>query len=386
MKMKKMLSMLLAGAMLVGLLAACGGDKPSGEETKKPAESQNTERTEPYRIGSIGLGGDTMTAAALSIRSICDAAGVEYVTAEMSGYDDQGFLTTYENLINMGVDSVILYTFSEGTIRLLADLCTENEVNFFVTNRQVSDPDLKAYLADNPYYVGNDFCEEEQNAYDMVKQLHDEHGVKNLAVIGLAQGDTQGDKRDKGIARACKDLGINLLTETRGIADVTDVTNAVEGIISSYPELDGLFIVGGVVTKGALAGANQALVNHNMQDKVAIGMIDIAAGMEEYMGEGKPLKVVAGGNLVFDNVLAAACLINHKDGVNADKVPYIINTRMMFIENPQDSVDYSEYYENPNKAMMSGDQWYDTLLGKSLEEMQAFVDNFTIAYAKSMNQ
>ena len=44
--------------------------------------------------------------------------------------------------------------------------------------------------------------------------------------------------------------------------------------------------MGGAVTRGALAGANQALANHNMQAKVAIGMIDIAAGMDEYMGEG----------------------------------------------------------------------------------------------------
>ena len=44
----------------------------------------------------------------------------------------------------------------------------------------------------------------------------------------------------------------------------------------------------------------------------AIGMIDIAAGMEEYMGEGKPLKVVAGGNLVMDWVIAGACMISIK--------------------------------------------------------------------------
>ena len=47
-----------------------------------------------------------------------------------------------------------------------------------------------------------------------------------------------------------------MLTETRGIASAGDVTNAVEGIISSYPEVDGLFIVGGNVTNGALAGAS----------------------------------------------------------------------------------------------------------------------------------
>ena len=390
MKMKTMRAALLAGTMLVGLLAACGdkgtteSQKP-GNESQNPVESQDTEKK--YRLGVMSYtGAATFEASAKAVQSMCDAAGVELVTVQLSGFDDQGFLTTYENMINMGVDGVVCCSSSEGPIRLMADLFEENGVDWFLANRQISDPDLKEYVFSLPSFVGNDYCAEEDIAYEIVERLHNDYGVENLAIIGLTQGDLNGDLRDKGIAKACEDLGVNLLTETRGIVSASDVTNAVEGIISSYPEMDGIFIVGGLVTNGALAGANQALANHNMQDKVSIGMIDIAAGMDEYMGEGKPLKVVAGGNLVFDNVLAAACLINHKDGINADKTPYIINTRMMFIENPQDSVDYSEYYENPNKAMMSGDQWYDTLLGKSLEEMQSFVDNFTIAYAKSMNQ
>ena len=45
MKMKKLLATLLAGTMLVGLLAACG-DKP-GNETQNPVETKDTERTEP---------------------------------------------------------------------------------------------------------------------------------------------------------------------------------------------------------------------------------------------------------------------------------------------------------------------------------------------------
>lgn len=386
MKLKKLVSILLAGAMLIGLLSACGGDK-TGEETKDPGQ-QTAEPTEPYKLGMISLGNTStaMVAASKSIQDLCDAAGVELVSVEMAGYDDQGVITSYENLLNMGVDGVVAFAISESPIRLIADLFEENEVDWFLTNRKISDPELEQYVYSQPHFVGNDYCSEKDNAYEVVRQLHEDYGVNNLAVIGLTQGDVNGDLRDQGIAEACKDLGVNLLTETRGVSAVADVTNAVEGIITSYPEVDGIFIVGGVVTNGALAGANQALVNHNMQDKVAIGMIDIAAGMDEYMGEGKPLKVVAGGNLVFDQVLAAVSMINHFNGVNADKTPYVLNTRMMFITSPEDSVDYSTYYENPDRPMLSGDQWSETLLGKDLDEIQAFVDNFTIAYAKSMNQ
>ena len=37
------------------------------------------------------------------------------------------------------------------------------------------------------------------------------------------------DLRDKGIAKACEEFGIKMLTETRGIVSASDVTNAVEG-------------------------------------------------------------------------------------------------------------------------------------------------------------
>lgn len=388
MKMKKMLSMLLAGTMLVGLLAACGGDKDPVNETQQPGESQNTDRSEPYRLGVLSLGAlsTTFKAATLSLQDMCDTSNVELVQVELAGFDDQGFLTTYENMINMGVDGVIAYTFSEGTIRLLADLFEEHDVDWFLANRQISDPSLKDYVFGKSNFVGNCFCSEQEMAYNIVKQLHDDHGVKNLAVIGLTQGDLNGDLRDKGIAQACEDLNIKLLTETRGITSVADVTNAVEGIITSYPEVDGIFIVGGTITTGALAGANQSLVNHNMQDKVAIGMIDIAAGMSDYMGEGKPLKIVAGGNLVMDYIFAGACMINQSNGVNADKTPYIVNTNMMFVYDPSDAENYDLYCENTEKPLMSGEKWNETLLGKDLDTIQAFSDSFSIAKAKELNQ
>lgn len=389
--MKKLLSVLLALTLVLCILGGCGdtGSTPSQQPGSTSVQGDApADQAEPYRLGVLSLGALTTTfkATTLSLQDMCDTANVELVQVELAGHDDQGFLTTYENMINMGVDGVIAATFSEGTIRLLADLFEENDVDWYLANRQISDPDLKEYVFSKENFVGNCYCEEEQMAYNIVEQLNKDYGVENLAVIGLTQGDLNGDLRDKGIAAACEALGVTLLTETRGIATAADVTNAVEGIITSYPEVDGIFIVGGTITTGALAGANQSLSNHDLLDQVAIGMIDIAPGMSEYMGDGKPLKVVAGGNLVMDYILAGACMINHFNGVNADQTPYVINTNMLYVYTPEDAADYDLYCENTEHPLMSGSKWNDTLLGKDLAAIQAFSDDFSIAQAKSLNQ
>ncbi len=391
MNMKKLLAALLACAMMAGVLSACGAaEEPKGDANPGGAsvENESNDRTEPYRLGYINMSGYGATFEAITtvLESMCDAAGVELVPVQMAGGGADGFITAYENLVNMGIDGVMASSSSEGQVRLIAELFEQNDVDWFLVNRRLSDSDLQEYVFSQSRLVGNEFCYEEETAYQVVKQLHEEYGMKNLAVIGLTLGDAAGDLRDQGIAKACEEFGVTLLTETRGISSASDVTNAVEGIITSYPEVDGFFIVGGSVTNGALAGASQALANHGMEDKVVIGMIDIASGMEEYMGEGKPLKVVAGGNLLMDWVISCSCMINYANGIDTDKTPYILNTSVMYVKTPEDAVDYSTYYENPTIPMMSGDQWYDTLLGKDVDTIQAFVDNYTLDYARSLSE
>lgn len=398
--MKKILSMALALTMLLGLLSGCGepqksATSPAGDpnvsQSSTPSQQRTaapeTTRTKPYRLGVLNLGAlsTTFKAATIAIEDMCKASEVELVLVEFAGgFGDEGFLTTYENMLDMGVDGVVVSTFSEGVIKLLADLFESRDVDWFLANRQISDPKLKEYVFSKANFVGNCFCDEEGIAYDIVEQMSKDNGVKNLAVIGLTQGDLNGDLRDKGIAAACKDNGINLLTETRGITTVGDISNAVEGIISSYPEVDGIFIVGGAMTTGALAGVNQALANHKLSDKVTIGMIDIATGMSEYMGDGKPLKIVAGGNLVLDYVFAAASMINQSNGINADKTPYVIDTNMMLVYTSEDAADYDKYCENTEVPIISGTKWYDTLLNQNLDAIQKFSDSFSIAQAKAL--
>ena len=379
--MNKLVSISLTSLMVVSLVA-CGGQStttPSEGGTATTESTENTQSNAPAEKTVIGGIGSSLVssfeAALINSNEIAKTYGIEFVSSELAGYDDQAFLTMYENMIDQGANALIVYTFSESALKLVADLCVERNVNFFIANRQITDPALKDYVYGLPNFLGTCFCDETQIAYDLVKEMAEDYGVKNLAVIGLQQGDINGDYRDTGINKACEDFGVNLLTETRGVTTVEDVTNAVEGMIASYPEMDGIFIVGGAVTPGALAGANQALANHGLEDKVSICLIDIENGMEQYMGEGKALKVCAGGNLSLDMILPMIWIANHAQGYHLDEEPVVLNTRMQLLRSAQDVVDFGEYCENTKTPIYTGNGW-DAVVGKSAKEIQEWVNNF----------
>lgn len=390
--MKRLLSIVLAFCMLLSL-CACGqtSNPAQSHESAEQAVNENPlgfKLPEGYKLGGLDLtatGMTTFLTANTTLKDLCETVGAEYVSVPLAAYDDAAFIAAYENLIDQGCNGVMVYTLSEGPISLIADMVEEAGVDWFLVNRMISDADLREKVFACEHFVGNCYCEEEENAYNMVLELAKEHDVKNLAIIGLEQGDLNGDLRDKGIARACEEADINLLTETRGISTVDDVTNAVEGIIASYPELDGIFIVGVVVTTGALAGAAQALENHGLSDKVSIAMVDVAAGMSAYMGEGNPLCLVTGGNLEMDHVIGAASLINHAMGVNLDKEPYVINTYMMSIRSADEADGFDEYCENPMVSVIPGEKWYDTVIGKSVDDIANFSKSFSIEVAKELH-
>ena len=406
--MKKYLALILAVLMMLSMATGCGQantasnegstqtqtTQPSTAGEDKPAEEAPAEAPvgeikslEGYKLGVIDMssGGRSITIVSQNILvDLCKTTGAELVQVPLTGYDDAAFMTAYESLIDLGCDAIAVSTFSEGPISLIADMMEEAGVRWFLLNRQISDPALKEKVFSMSMFVGNDYCDEYDNAYDMTRELAEKYGVKNLAAIGLTQGDLNGDLRDKAIAQACEDFGITFLTETRGVATVDDVTNAVEGLIASYPELDGIFIVGGTITAGALAGAAQALENHGLSDKVSIAMIDVSPGMAQYMGEGQPLKIVAGGNTQMDYTFSGACLLNDGMGFNRNQAPYIIKSKMLRIYTPADAEAYEEYCENVNANMVSGDKWFDVILGKTVEEIQAFSDAYSIEYAKSL--
>jgi ABC-type sugar transport system substrate-binding protein len=384
---KRLPVLILASVILFAALTGCSGKKGGGSSQANTGAGTDGK----YKVGMIQLGGNETAggrARLLSQNAIAEAAGFELLLVQLGGYDDESFMTAYESMINQGVNMVGVFTLSETVLPLLKDLFEQHNVKFFLMNRKVSNKKMEDLLFSSPMYIGNDHADETENAYNMVKQLKETYGIKNLAAIGLTKGDINGDYRDAGIAKACADLGINLLTTTRGIGTTEDITKAVDGLIASYPEMDSIFIVGGLITSGALAGANQAIVNHRMQNKVVIAMVDISTGMLEYMDKG-PLKLVAGGNLLCDSIFGLVAMANEIHGTPLAKGP-IIKVPMFWITSGEDAGNYDKYVEGTVTPFSKED--YEKTMFKwlnsdvTLESVQRISNDFSIASVLARNK
>lgn len=382
MKKRNVAVMVFAGLCMLAL-SGCGG--------KNAASTTGKEEGKKFKVGVLILA-DPSTARGhamfLAQDTIAEAAGIELVRVQLGGYDDESFVTAYESMISQGVDAAVVFTLSETVLPILKDLFEEKNVKFFLFNRKVSSKKMEDMLFTSPLCIGNDHTNEVENAYNMVKYLKDTYGIKNMAAIGLTKGDINGDYRDSGIEKACADFGIKLLTTTRGIITTEDITKSVDGIIASYPELDSIFIVGGVITNGALAGVNQALVNHNLSSKVVIGMVDISTGMVEYMDKG-PLKLVAGGNLLCDYIFSLVLTANALYGTPLSDFP-ILNVNMFWITSGEDAANYDKYVEG-TVSPYSAEDYRTTMFkwmnpGVTFDSVQKIAKDFSIASVMERNR
>ena len=145
--MKKFLAIILSLVMVLGLLTGCGGSAPAASSTTPAssdpapadAEPQKTESETPaeskpslegYKLGGIDLtatGMTTFLTANTTLKDMCATLGAEYVPAPLPGYDDAGFMAAYESLIEQGCNGIMVYTFSEGPIALIADMLENRE-------------------------------------------------------------------------------------------------------------------------------------------------------------------------------------------------------------------------------------------------------------------
>ena len=183
--MKKILAILMAMTMVLALLTGCGSSAPATPaapadnaaktESSEPAAAQPEAAVEPaaslegWKLGTTDMSGTGYPFYVQThhmLLDVCETTGMELATTTLGGYDDASILAAYENLIDQGCNLISVTTFSEGTISLVADLMEENNVNWFLANRRISDPDLKEKVYSCEHFIGNSYCEEEVNAYD----------------------------------------------------------------------------------------------------------------------------------------------------------------------------------------------------------------------------
>lgn len=280
---RRFLAALMTAMLTVGLIAGCGdsgasgsaGDAGAGAQSDAGAGDAGADAADAGTEADADSAGDDAadagTAAPADLKEITIAvpmadSGVTFLNQmsynlnnklgpvanvktvyQQSTFDADGTLTFVESEIAAGVDGLMLCPPSDSVLPTICSLCEEAQVYWAISMRSINDEEIKAMCEASPYYVGNCFEDEENTGYLVGKYLG-ESGAKKIAIITTTKGDTTGDAREAGLARACEEFDIEIVGEARGLAQASDVTNAVESFLSANADLDAVFCVGTTVT------------------------------------------------------------------------------------------------------------------------------------------
>lgn len=239
MKVKRLLSLLLALAMVLAL-AACGGvteEKPDNGPSAPNGAVVGQDEMPHYKIGIL-----YHTNSGGCWERMLDAA--EYMAEELNcdimtavGSNADAILTEVENFIAAGVDAVIIGNEGGITSRLV-NVCSDAGVYIAFSDcglSAIEEADYASYST-NPYYLGHVAHDEYADSYACAKNMI-ANGAKNFVIFGLPPGISANfDKRAVGAADAIKEAGLDYV-EARSYS-MAELGNT---LMAQYPETDAIF-------------------------------------------------------------------------------------------------------------------------------------------------
>lgn len=355
--MKKTMSIVLALAMLLMLLAGCSQATP---ETKKqepttPAteavstaavENQGESTDKPsYKIGfsyytfSDSLGSAFKRVLEYTAKELnCEMLFLEWPTTSI-----EGAVEANENLVEAGCDGIITGFVTPAVL----DACEKANVPFIMTCGIINDESLLEKCVASNTFVGMISEDDYKAGYDMLQGLYDD-GARNIAYLANAPGSsTAHDNRVRGMEKFLEEHpDMNLVSSFRG--DGSEQANAARQIWTAYPEIDGIAVTG---NNGAIIAAIYA---DGLQDRIKFAGVDIQENTDVYLEDGT-MSWVAGGQFPTMQI-SFTLLYNYLTGnqMIQDKAQPLYRP-FMYISSPEEYQDYVTYMEGDVPAY-TGDE------------------------------
>ena len=299
----------------------------------------------------------------------------------VSDLTPDGVLSFVESQVAAGVDGLVICPPSDSVLPTVAQLCEEAGVYWGITLRSIADPDIKAMVEASPYYVGNCYEDEETAGYTCGKWMG-EQGYKKIAIISQAKGDTTCDTREVGLAKACDEYGIEIVGESRGHAQASDTTAAVESFLAANEDLDAVFFVGSACT-GAHEAAVKAIQDAGRGDDVKMVTIDFPDEMVADFESGILVYSYAQVCLTYDPYICVTKVVNAIQGTPLSEDGPTSNTMAMYaIDNVEDAKAYQNIAGNPDYLFYSEEElpqlfkWENADLNE--ETLQTLIDSYKV--------
>ena len=265
--MKKKVALWLSLVMAVSIFTACGG----GGETNKEADSANTAQESPKQNEDAGAEAAPAADGDITIAVICKAMDSEFWMDVKKGAEDaaaelgvsvdvkapdkesnveQQFKIVEDAILQKYSVIAIAPNDSAGIVPILEDAVAKG-VKIMTID---TDADTDARMA----FVGtNNKMGGEMGAKRMIELFKDKPGAKVALITGVPGQQTMRDRAD-GFKEALAGSDINLVDEQPADSDPGKAMAVMENYLTSYPDLDGVFILNATMSVSSLEAINNA--------------------------------------------------------------------------------------------------------------------------------
>ncbi len=240
------------------------------------------------------------------------AAGAGATILAAKGYEDlQGQISQIENLMQKGVDALIIAPISAEGIAAISDVATSKGIPVYFIGEAAITHKLTGYICENDFDFG-------YRAVDwLCKKIN---GKGKVAVLAGPAGNTYTESINKGAHAALKNFpGVKLAVEKWGNAEDPSVGQATaENILNAHPDLNGFFVV-----EAQAHGVANALKEAGKADKIHLAVAYPFQETIPYIKDGSIDYGVTGHSLTNARILINMIIRNH-NGEN--KVPKYVWT------------------------------------------------------------
>jgi ABC-type sugar transport system, periplasmic component len=276
-----------------------------------------------------------------NVTELVESAGGTLLV-ENAALTPEGNIQAYERLIAAGVDGLVVIPASDSVLPRIKEMCETAKIPWAIYYRSILDEDIKAEIEASEYYLGNTYEDEFMAGYNLTAKMG-EAGCKNIVLFSTALGDTTGAQREDGMNQACEEYSMTVINEFRATAQASDAAQSIESVLTTHPEVDGIFIAAGTITPGILPAITSVLDQYNRQD-VKITIIDYPQGLQDAFSSGYML-AACGGHNVTDPLFATTMVLNKIKGTALSEEPMSVRINQMILESEEDVINYFKYCE-----------------------------------------
>jgi len=260
--MKKVTSILLA-MMLMLTLVSCGNS--SGEttsnttsdttnDTKSTGDEGGSANTGNYTIGFsvYDLSNEYFQSMMEGVEAAAEENGVTLITHDQKSSESE-LVTGATNLINQGVDALIVSPCKPEVMSTIVDLAKESNIPVIILDIGDGGSDKDAIVVSDMYGGG-------QIAGKYALSLLEADGVAEgeFAIIKCEESAVYAIQRGEGFKSIMEEAGFTLATELVANSDTTEAYNAMQDILTSYPDVKVVFAENDNMALGAASAIDEA--------------------------------------------------------------------------------------------------------------------------------